>query len=352
MKQNKQNPFIKIHILFDFKSLSGGGNNFLKALKMHLVANNHYVDDPIEADIVLINSYQYLDSLFSLIARTPNILIVHRVDGPIRLYNRISDVRDYITNYMNKNLADGTIFQSQWSRKLNKSMGLSTNRHEVVIHNAPNPRYFYREKNQRTNKGSKIKLITTSWSANLKKGFEVYRWLDDNIDFNKYDYTFIGNSPIKFNNIKVLKPMGPSSLGRKLRSHDIFIGASKIEACSNAVLEALSCGLPVIAPNTSSYSELIRGGGKLYISLDELKSSIEEISSNIDFYQKNIKLQSIDKISKRYLDFFKMLYRERNDGVYKAKRFKPLTKSIYKFLLVLNNFEVKLHQLYKKITNG
>jgi len=67
------------------------------------------------------------------------------VDGPIRLYNNSHDFRDHVTAAANRLLADGTIFQSVWSKAQNRAMGFPANQHETVIGNAPDPSIFNRE---------------------------------------------------------------------------------------------------------------------------------------------------------------------------------------------------------------
>ena len=38
----------------------------------------------------------------------------------------------------------------------------------------------------------KTRLVCTSWSINKNKGFDYYKYLDDNLDFSKYSFTYMG----------------------------------------------------------------------------------------------------------------------------------------------------------------
>ena len=89
--------------------------------------------------------------------------------------------------------ADGTIFQSEWSRINCKKYGFSSNNPEITILNAPDKNIFY-PLSKKNNKKNKIRLVASSWSSNFLKGFDIYTYLDQHLNFNKYDFTFIGNS--------------------------------------------------------------------------------------------------------------------------------------------------------------
>eukprot|EP00976_Prorocentrum_cordatum_P069710 1179653-Prorocentrum_minimum.AAC.9 len=79
----------------------------------------------------------------------------------------------------------------------------------------------------------------------------------------EYEYTFIGNlpggySPDMFEHVKVVEPLTSENLAPVLRDHDIYIAASELEPCSNALLEALNSGLPTIFRDGSGHNELAR----------------------------------------------------------------------------------------------
>ena len=118
-------------------------------------------------------------------------------------------------------------------------------------------------------------MITTSWSNNPQKGFLIYEWLDENLNFDEIEYTIIGNSVPVFDNIVVKAPMPQEKLAEELRQHDVFINASLIESCSNASLEALNCGLPVIAPNSSSHPQYVSNQDLLFNKKEEVPEKLK-----------------------------------------------------------------------------
>lgn len=60
---------------------TGGGNQFLKALRGAWRATARYAEDPSSADVVLFNSFQHLRAAADLRARLPKAVFLHRADG-------------------------------------------------------------------------------------------------------------------------------------------------------------------------------------------------------------------------------------------------------------------------------
>ena len=158
---------MKVNIFFKLKDgPTGGGNQFLKSLKQYLQSADVYENDVRKADVILINSYQYIDEAAKIKLEHGDKLFIHRIDGPIRLYNKKSDQRDFVTNIANHLIAEATIFQSGWSRNENHRLGLKKNKFETVIANAPDPMIFNRQGKEAFSEDRKTKLIAASWSSN------------------------------------------------------------------------------------------------------------------------------------------------------------------------------------------
>ena len=153
-------------------------------------------------------------------------------------------------------------------------------------------------------KGTKTKLIASSFSPNIKKGFHFYKFLDDNLDFEKFDFAFAGNSPVKFKNIKTLGCIPSKELAKEMNYSDICITASENDPCSNTVIEALSCGLPVIALDSGGHKELIGSAGEYYTTKENMIFAIEKVSKNVESYKEKIISRPINEITGQYLRFF------------------------------------------------
>jgi glycosyltransferase involved in cell wall biosynthesis len=326
---------MKIHILFELKNVAtGGGNNFLRAIKEYFIKVNSYTDEIVEADVILYNSHHFISELIVAKQQFPHKIFVHRIDGPIRLYNSMKDKRDFVINNANKFIADGTIFQSNWSKCRNLEMGIERNRYETTILNAPNQFFFNCDGKDQFNRNRKIKLIATSWSKNLKKGFNVYKWLDKNLDFDKYEMTFVGNSPIVFKNIIYKKPMKGQYLSNELKRNDIFITASQKDPCSNSLIEALHCGLPAIGLDDGGHPEIISSAGEVFNTKGDIIILLKKIANDYKQYQKNIRLPVINDVGKLYYDFLENIFHEQRKGNYTCKQYNAfnhfkLKKSLY-----------------------
>lgn len=301
---------MKIHILYKFREGAwGGGNQFLKALRNYFKKKGIYAESPNEADVILFNSHHELKSIRKLKMKYPQTIFIHRVDGPI-FYVRGNDMEtDKIIFGFNQSIADGTIFQSKWSQNKSYERGMRKNNFGTIIMNAPDLDIFYPLENKRLQKGNeKIKLIATSWAPNIRKGFNIYKFLDDKLDFNRYEMTFVGNSPIQFKNIKWIKPVPSRDIAKILRGHDMFIIASRNDPCSNSLIEALHCGLPAVARNDGGHPEIIGKAGITFKGEDDVLDAINLISENLNTYREAISLPDINAVGSLYHNFCERIY--------------------------------------------
>jgi glycosyltransferase involved in cell wall biosynthesis len=295
---------VKVHILFEFKEGPwGGGNQFLKSLRKYLYSMDAYDENIATSQVILFNSHQCIGRLVKAKLNNPEKIFVHRIDGPISLYSRANDKRDNVVFTANRYLADATVFQSAWSRQQNHRLGLPQKSFEMVIPNAPEPALFNRNGKIPLSTQRRVRLIATSWSPNWKKGFDVYHWLDENLNFNKYEMFFVGKSPVQFKNIRSVSPLSSREIAVKLKESDIFIFASPVEACSNSLLEALHCGLPAVGPDQSSTPELIGRGGETFSKPSEIPDLLEKITKNYHEYQTSIHNPPMENVGKQYYDF-------------------------------------------------
>ena len=311
---------MKIHILYKFvEGPWGGGNQFLKALREYFRKEGVYSESLEDADIILFNSHHCLDELFKVKKKYPNKILIHRVDGPI-FYARGKDkVVDEIIFQFNNLFADGTVFQSSWSREKNYEIGMRKSPYEIIIMNALDPNIFNCEGKRQFN-DNKVKLVATSWSANIRRGFDIYQYLDEHLDFNRYEMTFVGNSPIEFKNIRWVKPVPSPEVANILREHDIYITASKNDPCSNSLIEALHCGLPAVARNDGGHPEIIGEAGALFENEAGAIDAIEKVAQNYKYYQARIDLSALDEVGQKYHEFAQGIYEDYLGGNYRPKQ--------------------------------
>ncbi|MDD5453886.1 MAG: glycosyltransferase [Candidatus Ratteibacteria bacterium] len=306
----------KVHILYDMKDTPwGGGNQFFKELRHELQMNERYAEKISDADVIIFSSHHQMDKVIQAKIDYPDKHFVHRM-GSVFTYARGDKYLDQLVIEMNQNIADGTIFQSRWQEEKFHEIGLPIGI-ETIIHNAPNE-YLFNSKSkikeqihgleeheliQEGLQKEKIRLITTGWSTGDIKGFDIYKYLDEHLDFDKYSFIFLGNSKVKFKNITSFPPQISMVVASILQGSDIFITATQNDACSNSLVEALHCGLPVVARNSGGHPELVGKAGVLFDGKEDVLDAIEMVSSNLEMFRERIQVESISKIAQKYYSF-------------------------------------------------
>lgn len=290
----------KVNIVFEFKNNPwGGGNQFLRNLKKTFTDNNSYSTNILSAKFILFNSHHNYIKILFLKYLYPSKIFVHRIDGPMDYRNDGSLLNNLIQK-LNHLVADGTVFQSKWSKINNQNINT---KFKKIIYNAPDNNIF-NISNKIKFENKRIRIISTCWSKNLNKGHDDYLYLDKNLDFKKYEVLFIGRTNNKFNNIKHIQPLEGNKIINYFINSNIFFFPSKLEACSNSLIEAIHSGLAIVASNTSSNPELIKKNGLCYSSQNDIIKQINNVSNNLKNYQKIHNLPNLETVSKEYTNFF------------------------------------------------
>lgn len=227
--------------------------------------------------------------------------MVHRVDGPVSLYRGFDNGSDELIEKINQEFAEVTILQSQYSLRSYEALGVKFKLPRVVM-NAPDPGVFFPETNASGFGKRKIRLITSSWSDNPNKGAVTLKWLDKYLDWTRYEYTFVGRISAEFDRIVRYPPVGPQKLADMLRGHDIYVAASRNDPCSNALLEALACGLPAIYHDSGGHAEIVGGAGLSFSAEEEIPTLLERITEEYEATKSRIHIESMKLVADRYLD--------------------------------------------------
>ncbi len=286
---------------------AGGGNQFLLALSQEFIRRGLIVSTNRlypRTRACLFNSLNFDQRLLERLRR-PGVRMVHRVDGPISVYRGRDDGAD-VSVFDRNRIADATVFQSEYSLSRTRSLGFEF-RSPVVIRNAVDSAVFYSANREDVSLAGRPRLITTSWSDNMNKGFAFYRELDAALPNGGFEYTFVGRSPIPFEHCTVLPPIPSNAMADVLRRHDIYVTASLHEACSNAVLEALACGLPVLYVDSGANRELVGSGGLAFSSLAGCIAGIRQIAGSYRKFREAIHLTDLATAADRYLQILHLV---------------------------------------------
>jgi glycosyltransferase involved in cell wall biosynthesis len=283
---------------------AGGGNQTLRAVisefeRRGLRVGVNTVSPSTRA--ILFNSFNFdLARLDLLARRLVGVRMVHRVGAVTSLYRGFDDGTDARVAEMNARLADATIAISHATVDMYREIGVElVDPH--VIYNGCDHRIFNPEGRVPFRRDRKTRLISTSWSDNPRKGGPTYAWLEDHLDWDRYEFTFVGHTSSQFHRIRRIPPVPSHELSDILRAHDIFVTATEHDAYSNALVEALSCGLPAVYLDSGGSAEAVKGAGFGFGDREELPNLLDRLVDEYEARQAQIDLPSLDEIADQYL---------------------------------------------------
>ena len=341
---------MKIYIAYKKrKGPWGGGNQFLSLLENEFKKSANFSNNIKDSDVVLINSFTDIGLIINVLIRGGKRPIIHRLDGPVLKYrsDKISGLLDdLIVFYISKFLSDASIFQSYYSLEnsfLKKNKDICN---QIVIGNTAKESFFNVKIEKFKLNNQKLKIVSSSWSKNKNKGLDYLIKLDKDLDFDKYDFTFIGNIDYKFFNIKHIQALPNDEIPNLLKKHHLYYSASKFECCSNAICEALAVGLPCIAHYSGGNKELIKKGGILFKNYYESFDAIDQIYNNYSFFKSAISLSKPKEVANKYYEYMKEIYEKYNfKKVFIFKRFFGL------IVILIYIFFKRSYVLIKKISS-
>lgn len=284
-------------------SPGGGGHQFLRALVAELERRGLAVElNRLSAGTpaCLFNSFNFDFARLRRFADR-SARMVHRVDGPIGVYRGFDDGTDERIAQVNAELATATIFQSHFSLAKHRELGLEL-RGPVVISNAVDPAIFHPPASREPLAGRRIRLIATSWSDNPGKGSEALRLLGATADPTRFELTFAGRSPGGLTGWTEVPPLASGELAELLRGQDVYVAPSRNDPCSNALLEALACGLPAVFRSSGGHPELVGDGGVPFEEDADLAEALEHLVAELDERRAAISIQPISWVADRYLE--------------------------------------------------
>lgn len=286
---------------------TGGGHQFLRAFIRHaetlgLCIENNMVSRTTRA--CMFNSFNFSPNRL-LRTRRDSVLYVHRVDGPIDVYRGYDNGVDRNIHSINQKMAVKSIFQSRYSLEKHLELGMEF-KNPTVILNAADPEIFNRQGKITFSRQRKTRLIAASWSNNLNKGAPDYQWLDEHLDWDRYEMTFVGQSQIAFKNINMLPAVNSYKLAALLREHDIYITASRHDPCSNSLIEALTCGLPAVYRQSGGHPEIVNQAGVGFEAAEQIPALLDAVVESYEKFQALISLPSIEEVSRKYLDVLEL----------------------------------------------
>ena len=291
----------------------GGGNQFMLALKgecerraVEVTRNGE--GEPATAH--LIQSVWFDADRVRDAARANNARVVHRVDGPLSLIRRTKEALDLDRRCyaINNELAVATGVQSWHMLEATYQLGFRPVR-PVIVTNACDPAIFHPHTGDdpadpepwRHRDDPRVRIVATSWSDNPGKGAAVFEWLDRHADHDRYAFTFIGRVAAELPRWTIIDAQPSEPLADLLRGQDIYLAASRDDPCSNALIEALSCGLPSLYFDSGGHRELARFGGLPFEHPFAIPGLLDRVRAHYRAYQRLIQVPTIGEVADVYL---------------------------------------------------
>jgi glycosyltransferase involved in cell wall biosynthesis len=282
---------------------SGGGNQFVLALQEELRRRGLAVEQNRISGgtpCCLFNSFNFDLARLRRFARD-DVRLVHRVDGPIGTYRGYDDGTDARIARMNAELADSTVCQSRFSLDAHRRLGIAL-ADPVVIPNAPDPEIFRASVSREPLDGRAVRVVAVSWSDNPRKGADVLRSLGASVDPTRYELTFVGRAAEPVPGWTTVAPLASQELAELLRGMDCYVAASIDDPCSNALLEALACGLPALYRRSGGHPELVGEGGVGFDGPDDAAPALGRLAAELDERRAAIVVPALADVADAYLE--------------------------------------------------
>lgn len=262
----------------------GGGNQFVQLLTNYLRDHGHRVVfhlSPWVTHVLVIdprkleNSRFGLEEIRQLKAAHPEVQVIHRINENDKRKN--SAFMDELLREANQ-LADYTVFNSYWLAEYFKERWFSAARPHSVIQSGADDRVFFPGAGLAAGWPDECRVVTHHWSDNWMKGFKEYQDLDVLLargELPGFSFTVIGRWPkeIEWKSTRLVGATRDAALARELRSHHLYLTASKWEPCGMHMIEGAQCGLPLVYHEDSGGT--VEFGRKYGVAFrDDLKTAL------------------------------------------------------------------------------
>jgi len=253
---------------------------------------------------------------------------VHRADGVY--FDKARSGRTYMNKRIRKTIqrCDAVIFQSEFSKKICAGVIDTTKEENRIIYNGCDPDFY---KNiPKYKMGYKKMLVACARWVPLKRPLSIVRGfiradLDDTV------LVMIGKiedkKRIDHPNVKYLGSVKPFETYKYYANCDGVIHISRLDACPNAVVEALCAGKPVLTNNVGGTRELVQDDG-IIIDTDPIynytsfkmkkvdKIDTQKVSQGMrDLLSREWNIDRpdlhIDHVAEQYYNYFRYLIKKR-----------------------------------------
>lgn len=326
---------------FDILLVISGGSHYahlnkpsvIKRIKMKICKRIFNNESSLESNLKRTSrrNIYYEKRITRLLARNPKAKLVHRLDDRYRYLCKLYGF-DNTVRWINKR-ADATVFQTEYCKSLFKNsvktlFGMEAPMHVrngVTILNGVD-RDVFNDKGPKMVLDGKYKVLHVATTSMPRKGLgkilEFAYLLRNNPEIQFYLIGRQTEDPVYGYEIKKFPQVhhvgyieDRYELASYYRGGDVLLFPSVNDCSPNVVLEAMSCGMPVVANNSGGTPELIikedvHGG--ILINDKNPIAAIKDILDHLDIFRQRaialvLRYHTKEIMGKKYLELFKSL---------------------------------------------
>jgi glycosyltransferase involved in cell wall biosynthesis len=260
---------MKIKLPTNTNQLIGGGISFTRNLKKALKPFGYIFveDNNQDYDCLFISGATLVSKEDFKEAKEKGKKIILRVDNILEDGKNRNSGMPRLKEYAKG--CDVIVYQSEWAKRMLKPLIGDG----VVIYNGVDTDIFYPRKEKKD--WDNLRILYSKFSRNETKQFHetLYWWREYNLEVKNDVLVLVGkyaddkikiNNPFELHNNELYEYHGVISQDEKLaeiiRSCDLVFLPYMFDACSNTILEAQACGLPIIYSHTGGTPELVDYG--------------------------------------------------------------------------------------------
>jgi len=261
-----------------------GPASFQRRLTSGLEARGHSVTYRLDQDscdaVLVIGGSRNLAGLRR--AKRRGVPILQRLDGMNWIHRRRrsglrhtlrAEANNLLLRWVRTHLAETVVYQSDFVQRWWESMyGVAPRRSSVIRNGVPLEEFTPRGFEQPGGKGTRLLVlegaigggyeIGLTWASALAVGLAARGGTRPPVELtiagkNKLPASFKLAGSSQGVTVNWLGEVPPGSVPALLRASDLLFSADVHPACPNSVIEALACGLPVVAFDTGAIGEIV-----------------------------------------------------------------------------------------------
>jgi len=301
----------------------GGGISFISNFRKAIAPFGHQIVEDGDYDLLFISGATLCDRETYLHAKENGKFIILRVDNILEDSKNRNTGMPRMEEFAKD--SDVVVYQSEWAKKL-----LTPHCGEgQVIYNGIDTDIFHPSKKEKDWEG--IRIFYSKYGRGEGKNFNVVQYFFREYCLERDDATLVLvgrfadeiqkiNHPFEFHQDEDFQYLGvvddPHRLAEIIRTCDVALLPYFSDACSNTVLEAQACGLPVIYDHSGGTPEIVDYGemldGRLPRDLTVGVAMGKKKNFNFEEWKEK---WGLEKMGREYHKVFEILSKGQQDRV-------------------------------------